>query len=237
MRIRHHFQSGPETCHYLPDRDATTEYELAARCTPEEYEARMNAGWRKFGALLFRPVCHDCRECRPIRIDAAQFAPDRSQRRAERRNADLAVRLSAPGVDDARLALFRRYQASQTESKGWGFSPTDARDYAATFVQNPLPAVEISLWEGSALRAVVLTEVTPHTISGVYHYHDPDCRERGLGTFGMLQTIALARRLAKPWAYFGFYVAGCGSLAYKARFQPCEILEDDGRWRPFAPPA
>ena len=49
----------------------------------------------------------------------------------------------------------------------------------------------------------------------------------------MLQTLALAQRLGKPWAYFGFYVAGCGSLAYKARFHPCEILGEDGAWRPL----
>ncbi len=237
MLILHRFQSGPETCHYLPDRQSRTEYELAARLSPEEYEGRMNAGWRKFGALLFRPVCDGCRECRPIRIDAARFMPDRSQRRALRRNADLSVRLAAPGVDEARLALFGRYHASQAAAKGWPFSPPDAQGYADNFVRGPLPAVEISVWEGDALRAVVLTEVTPGAVSGVYHYHDPDCRERGLGTFGMLQTLALARRLEKPWAYFGFYVAGCGSLAYKARFAPCEILDADGQWHTFTPPA
>ena len=208
-------------------------YELAARLSPEEYEARMNAGWRKFGALLFQPVCTGCRECRPVRIDVSRFAPDRSQRRALRRNADLAVRLAAPGVDAARLDLFHRYHAAQEERKEWPHTAPDAQEYANNFVHNPLPAVEISVWEGSDLRAVVLTEVTPNTVSGIYHYHDPDCRDRGLGTFGMLQTLALAQRLGKPWAYFGFYVAGCGSLAYKARFHPCEILGEDGAWRPL----
>ena len=231
MQILHRFQTGPETCHYLPDRDAETLYELAARLSPEEYEERMNTGWRKFGSLLFRPVCAGCRECRPIRIDVGRFAPDRSQRRALRRNADLTVRLAAPGVDAARLRLFHRYQAAQSERKDWPQTQPDAQEYARSFVRNPLPAVEISAWEGDALRAIVLTEVTPNTVSGIYHYHDPDHRDRGLGTFGMLQTLALARRLGKPWAYFGFYVADCGSLAYKARFHPCEILGDDGAWR------
>lgn len=237
MQILHRFQSGPETCHYLPNQEAEMEYELAARLSPEEYERRMNEGWRKFGALLFHPVCRDCRECRPIRIAVGEFAPDRSQRRALRRNADLSIRLAAPSVDAARIALFHRYHAAQAQTKGWPFSQPDMQEYAANFLQNPLPAVEISVWEGEALRAVVLTEVTPNTVSGIYHYHEPDCRDRGLGTFGMLQTIALAQRLQKPWAYFGFYVAGCGSLAYKVRFQPCEALGMDGQWRPLPRPA
>jgi arginine-tRNA-protein transferase len=49
----------------------------------------------------------------------------------------------------------------------------------------------------------------------------------------MLQTIELARRLDKPYAYFGYYVAGCASMSYKARFRPCEILGTDDIWRAF----
>jgi arginyl-tRNA--protein-N-Asp/Glu arginylyltransferase len=233
MQILHRFQTGPERCHYLPERSAVTEYELASQLSPEEYEGRMNAGWRKFGALLFRPACQGCRECRPLRIDVARFAPDRSQRRALTRNSDLSVRLAVPSVDGERLRLFQRYHDSQSDRKGWPTTGQDAQDYAAHFVYNPLPAVEISVWDDKTLRAVVLTEVTPSTVSGIYHYHDPDCRDRSLGTFGMLQALELARRLGKPWAYFGFYVSGCGSLAYKARFRPCELLSDRGEWLPL----
>ena len=34
-------------------------------------------------------------------------------------------------------------------------------------------------------------------------------------------------------AYLGYYVAGCRSLEYKARFRPNEILDDEGQWVPF----
>ena len=232
MRVLDQFASGPETCQYLPDRLATQEYVLVSQLPPEEYEALMNRGWRKFGPQLFRPICNGCRECRPIRIDAEAFAPDRSQRRAFGRNEDLTVRLDPPTVDAARMDLFRRYHTEQAALKGWPDSERTAEAYAFQFVHNPVPAIEISIWEGGVLRAIALTDVTPNVVSGVYHYHDPDCRERSLGTFVMGQTIALAQKLRRRWAYFGFYVAGCGSMAYKARFQPCEILDGEGVWRP-----
>lgn len=231
MIVLHQFISGPETCEYLPDRRATLEHALAGRLSPAEYEALMNAGWRKFGALLFRPVCDACRECRPIRIAADHFTPDRSQRRTLARNADLTVALAEPTVDTARLALINRYHSAQAERKGWPEHGIGADAYTVQFVNSPIPALEISVWEGKTLRAVALTDVTPNVVSGVYHYHDPDCRDRGLGTFVMLQTIELARRLNKSWAYFGFHVAGCPSMAYKSRFRPCEILGTDGAWR------
>lgn len=226
------FFADEEQCVYLPDRRARLEYEVALGLTPAEYEARMDAGWRKFGRLLFHPVCPSCRACRPIRIPADAFTPDRSQRRAMKRNENLRIAYARPSVDDTRLDLYRRYHDAQTERKGWPEQEKEASDYAASFCDSPIPSVEITLWEEDVLRAVVLTEVTPNVVSGVYHYHDPDLRDRSLGTFAVMQTIFLAQKLGRPWAYFGYYVAGCGSLSYKARFRPCQILGEGGAWLP-----
>jgi arginyl-tRNA--protein-N-Asp/Glu arginylyltransferase len=230
MQVLQQFVSGPDVCHYLPDRDATQQYAEVAKLSPEEYESLMNRGWRKFGATLFRPICAHCSECRPLRIPIALFTPNRSQQRTWRKNSDLEVRYALPSVDAPRLDLYRRYQAAQTETKGWPEAERTARSYTRQFVQNLLPSVEISLWEGGILRAVVITDITPNCVSGVYHFHDPDCRARGLGTYTLLHTIELARRLEKPWAYFGYSVAGCASMAYKTRFQPHEILQPNGDW-------
>lgn len=231
----HTFTIGPEECPYLPDRQSRLEYQVIARLSASEYERLMDKGYRKFGPLLFHPVCDSCRECRPLRIEAARFQPDRSQRRTLKRNADLTIRVAPPSVDQARLDLYNRYHASQEARKGWPVITKDPEEYVFSFVHNPIPGQEITLWEGDALRAVVLTEITPNVVSGVYHFHDPDYSDRGIGTFGMLQTIELARQLGKKWAYFGYYVTDCGSLNYKARFRPCEILGDDGVWYPYVP--
>ena len=230
MQVLQQFLSGPHLCHYLPDRPATQEYAAVARLSPSEYEDLMNQGWRKFGVTLFRPVCAGCRECRPLRIPAAEFTPDRSQQRAWRKNADLEVRCAPPSVDAPRLDLYRRYQAAQTAAKGWPEAEPTAKSYARQFVQNPVPSIEISLWEGDALRAVMITDITPSCVSGVYHFHDPDCRARGLGTYALLHAIELARRLEKPWVYLGYYVAGNASMAYKTRFHPHEIFQPNGVW-------
>jgi arginyl-tRNA--protein-N-Asp/Glu arginylyltransferase len=227
------FVVGPEECPYLPDQQSTLEYKVVARLSGKEYEDLMNQGYRKFGPLLFHPVCPSCQECRPLRIDVARFAPDRSQKRTLKRNSDLEIRFAPPTVDDARLDLYHRYHASQEDRKGWPAMYKDASDYAFSFIHSPVPGIEISLWEEGILRAIVLTEITPNVVSGVYHFHDPEISDRGLGTFGMLHTIELARQMGKPWAYFGYYVADCRSLNYKSRFRPCELLYEDGVWRPY----
>ena len=203
---------------------------MVAKLSSLEYERKMDEGWRKFGAFLFRPVCRGCQECRPIRISTELFTPNRSQMRAMKRNSDLRVLAGSPIVDETRLDLYRRYHASQSAHKGWPERDGDPVDYAHNFIRNPIPAVEISIWEEDILRAVVLTDVTPNTVSAVYHFHDPDCRERSLGTFAILQTIALAEALNRQYVYLGYFVSGCGSMDYKSRYRPCEIMNADGSW-------
>ncbi len=212
------------------------EYQYVSALTGAEYEALMNRGFRKFGPVVFQPVCDGCAECRPIRIPVAEFRPDRSQRRAWKANQHLRVVTARPRVDDARMSLYERYHDAQTIRKGWPIRLADEEEYAFSHVANPLDGVEISLWEGEMLRAIVLTDLTPNVVSGVYHYYDPVLYPQGIGTACMLHTIELARRLEKRWAYFGFLVDGCESMAYKARFKPYELMGIDGIWAPSGGP-
>ena len=64
MIVLHRFTHESPSCSYLPNEQSKIEYELAVQATPQEYEDRMNAGWRKFGGVLFHPTCPTCRATR-----------------------------------------------------------------------------------------------------------------------------------------------------------------------------
>ncbi len=226
------FLQGPYPCSYLPDRKATLEYEIASRISDHEYEACMNHGWRKFGVALFHPVCADCQECRPIRVPVESFVATRSQQRARARNRHLECRVGRPTVDDPRLDLFASYHQAQQARKAWPRHSHDKEGYYNSFVVNPIPALEISLWEDSFLRGVMLLDLTPHVVSAVYHYYDLSQPQRSLGTLLILKTIELARQRQRPWVYLGYYVRGSPSMEYKALYRPYELLLPDGAWVP-----
>src|SRR5829696_8323766 len=88
----------PSTCGYLPDRDWSLEYEMVVDISAGEYADRLRSGWRRFGGMLFRPQCPSCRACQTLRVDVARFHPNRSQRRAARRNEDVQLRIGVPSV-------------------------------------------------------------------------------------------------------------------------------------------
>lgn len=242
MQSLYRFTTVPNTCGYLPDRQWSMEYEVVVTMTAAEYLQRMLDGWRRFGHMLFHPVCEACRACRSLRVRAAEFRPDRSQRRCRAANeAAVELVIGTPAVTAEKLALYDRYHAFQTDFKGWpDHGPKDPDNYADSFVNHPFPVEEWCYYLEGRLIGVGYVDVLSVGVGGakgqeglsaIYFYYDPDERERGLGTWNVLCTLAEARRRRLPFVYLGYAVDGCRSMAYKTRFAPNEVRGDDGVWR------
>jgi arginine-tRNA-protein transferase len=228
-------------CSYLPKERASLEYEYVAELSQEEYLQRMQENWRRFGHVMFRPTCPTCRACRAVRVRAAEFRPDRSQRRVRKLNESVIERrIGTPAVTREKLDLYDRYHAFQADAKGWPqHEPRDRDSYADSFVDHPFPVEEWSYHlEGRLVGVgyVDALQVEPREVAGlsaIYFYYDPDERDRSLGTWNVLCLIDEAVRRGLSYVYLGYYVAGCGSMEYKPRFVPNELRGEDGEWRLF----
>jgi len=229
------YTAPPSRCGYLPDQLWQLEYEHVATITPAEYLQRMVDGWRRFGSVLFRPRCRQCAACQPLRVVVERFHPDRSQRRVRKSNANLLrLRIGAPEVTRAKLALYDRYHSYQTETKGWPDHPAkDAWEYASSFVDNPFPTEEWCYYLEARLVGVGYVDVLPGALSAIYFFYDPAERGRSLGTWNVLSIIERAAQCRIPHVYLGYYVADCRSMLYKARFKPNQIRGPDGSWHDF----
>jgi arginine-tRNA-protein transferase len=68
-------------------------------------------------------------------------------------------------------------------------------------------------------------------LSMIYSFYDVDADARkGLGSTIILDHIVRAARAGLPYVYLGYWVDGSDRMAYKAQFQPLEVLGRDG-WR------
>jgi arginine-tRNA-protein transferase len=192
----------------------------------------MNQGWRRFGTTLFHPRCPACTACRSLRVLVDQFRPNRSQRRNRLINeGEIRTQIGEPSVTKAKLLLYDRYHAFQSETKGWPDRPAkDALSYVESFVDNPFPTWEYCYYLGERLVGVGYADDVPGAYSAIYFYYDPEERRRGLGTWNVLTLIEQAAARRVPYLYLGYYVVGCSSMSYKARFRPHEIRSPSGRW-------
>jgi arginyl-tRNA--protein-N-Asp/Glu arginylyltransferase len=220
----------PSACAYLPDRLTQLRYATVADLSAPAYMHLMAHGWRRFGSAVFRPECPSCSRCLSLRVPVHAFRPSESQRRAWQANRDaLEIRIGAPAASPEAVDLFERFHNYKQAALDW---PERGADDLEHMVRNPFPTEAWSYYLGDRLLAIGYVDALPGGLSAIYFFYDPDERRRSLGTFNVLSIIDAARRRGLPHAYLGYYVEGCRSLEYKARFRPNEILSRSG-WEAF----
>ena len=223
------FNPSDETCPYLPDRVATMEYRDVEELTPEEYEVLLASGWRRFGRTLLRPRCRQCSECVPIRLAIDEFRPSRSQRRALRRNSDLAVQVCDPTVTIEHVELYLRYHKERHETRHWPEVGFDLKEYLHCFLANAAPTHEFQFRLDGDLIGVGYAGESALALNSIYAFFDPDSQRRSLGSLNVLTQVDEARRRGKTYLYLGYWIRDCPSMAYKARFRPHQ-LRIAGQW-------
>jgi leucyl-tRNA---protein transferase len=229
------YTAPPSTCGYLPDQRWSLEYEMVAGISAAEFEQRLEQGWRRFGAMLFRPQCAACKACQSLRVEVPKFKPNRSQRRAWTACADVVqVRVGTPAVSRARLDLYDRFHDFQSDHRNWPLHPNkDAASYRESFVHNPDFTEEWCYFLEDRLVGVAYADRLATSMSAIYFFYDPEVRHLSLGTFNVLCLLKECARREQPYLYLGYFVAGCRSLEYKANYTPNQIRHDDGVWRNF----
>jgi len=222
-------------CPYLPGRTAQNRAFLANSLPPALYHELMDASFRRSGTLFYQPICSGCRECRPIRVPVEKFEPSRSQRRAWRRNEDLAVHVaSPPAVSEEKFNLYARYVRGRHDPQ----REEDFDGFEKFLYRSPVESVELTFRLPDPSRTLVGVGICDvcagRSLSTVYFYFDPvHSRRRSLGIFSSLWEIEFARRMGIGYYYLGYHVRGCAAMSYKAQLRPCEVLDPDGVWREY----
>lgn len=222
----HRFRTTPSRCRYLSSQIACLDNRVILSISPAEYELMLSRGWRRMGCFFFRPACPACAECRSLRVPTQSFAPDRSQRRAWQRNARLRVVVQAPTVSTEHLRLWNEYHSFMRNLRDWPESPMTPDDYEATFLTGQFSfSREFLYYDEDRLVGVGLVDLTPDSLSSIYFFHDPAWRKPALGIFSVLKEIEYARQSGLSFAYLGYWIRECPSMAYKAQYRPHELLE------------
>lgn len=231
------FHTAEHACGYWPERQARDlvfdpgDPQLSAR-----YPLALGWGFRRSGDLIYRPHCRQCHACTAVRIPAADFRTNRSQRRCLERNADLDVRVRPAERDDELFALYQRYLGARHAGGGMdGHGAAEFDQFLLSSWGNSR-FLEIRERAGGTLLAVAVTDVVDDALSAVYTFYAPEAADRGLGTFAILQQIAWAQRDDKRYLYLGYWIDGHRKMDYKRRFHPLEAF-DGQRWSPFEHPA
>ncbi|MFC2971331.1 arginyltransferase [Azotobacter bryophylli] len=222
------YATQPHACSYLPEEQATTLFlDPSQPMDVHVYAELSDMGFRRSGDHLYRPHCQQCNACIPARIPAADFIPNRQQRKILRRNQALRVRAVRPTFNDEYYRLYARY-IERRHSDGDMYPPS--RDQFSTFLVRDLPFSRFyEFRENERLMAVAVTDVLPNGLSAVYTFYDPDEEHRSLGRYCILWQVHEAARLGLQAVYLGYWIKNCRKMNYKTQYRPIELLVNQ-RW-------
>jgi len=220
------FQSKPGPCPYLKDETEQLEFFFAKEIQPEEIDALLAAGWRKFGKQFFRPACPRCRQCIPLRIPVSEFKPTKSQRKAIVKNKETVMKTRPL---QSRPEIYAIYQ----DHSGHKFSKeTTANEFEDSFFDQVCPAFQTEYFCHHLLCAVGFIDSGKQSYSSVYFVYKEAFKKQSLGCYSILREIELARIQGKRFYYLGYFIEKNQSMNYKNRFGPNQKLDwNTGQWR------
>lgn len=234
------YVTAPQPCPYLEGR---MERKLFTSLQGDGAE-RLNdslskQGFRRSQNVVYRPSCAECSACLSARIRVADFKPSRSQRKIIARGAAIRRQATSAWATEEQYSLFRRYLDARHADGG--MADMDAFEFAAMIEETPIRTRVIQyhlpqLGYRDDLIAVTLTDVFDDGLSMVYSFYDPDLDTMSLGTYAILDHIALAREAGLPYIYLGYWVPGSRKMGYKASFSALEIFKG-GVWQNIGDPA
>lgn len=228
------YVTAPQPCPYLDGRMerklfTALQGDMAAKLN----DSLSKQGFRRSQNVLYRPSCAECSACMSARIDVSMFNPSRSQRRVEKRASHLSRRATSPWATEDQYALFRAYLDGR-HAKG-GMADMDMFEFAAMVEETPIRSRLIEYCDDDTLTAVCLTDILDDGLSMVYSFFDPKSEKLSLGTYVILDHIAIARELGLPYVYLGYWVPGSPKMGYKANFKGLEVYRGRG-WTPVGDP-
>ena len=207
-------------CSYIPDKqEQLLVYVEQSDDINTQYELLIRAGFRRSGEQIYRPHCPQCNACQSIRILSQEFKPSRSQKRILNKNKDIQTLLQQT-VQESYYPLYARY-IEQRHSDGSMYPPSlsQFQNFITCTWNN---ALFLEAWLEDELVAVCVVDELDNALSALYTFFAPELEFRSMGGLMIMQLVAHAKALSKPYVYLGYQIDSCKKMNYKQNYYPHE---------------
>lgn len=215
-------------CSYLENHEARSQVATPSHLIDTHtYTQLVAQGFRRSGLFTYRPNCDTCQACKPVRIDAFNFKPTRTQHKTWNRLQSLRARNLPLLFNAEHFNLYRRYVSAR--HPGAGMDDDSQSQYTQFLLSSRVNSTLIEFrTPAGELQMVSLIDILDTGLSAVYTFFDPDAAG-SLGTYGILWQLDRCKAMNLPWLYLGYWIEESRKMAYKSQFRPQQILQG-GQW-------
>ncbi|MFH0784826.1 MAG: arginyltransferase [Pseudomonadota bacterium] len=222
-RVGHLFIDIDIGCPYDLPYVSTFHQATFAPLSERAMELFLSAGYRRNGNCLYTMACQNCSACIPIRLHPAEFAANRNQKRALKKNCDVQKALVPlkPTEEDYELCekfLQERYPRENNTAVGY---------YRDFFLNTIVNSAQLQYRVDGRLIGTAIIDIGYNWLNAVYFYFDPEESSRSLGTYNILCLIDLCREWEIEFLYLGYFIGSVPAMSYKANFHPHYLLFGD----------
>lgn len=192
--------------------------------TPIIYAQLMAKGFRRSGNQVYRPYCHPCSACQPIRLEVNKFKPNKNQKRCLSKNINTQAIIKPPVFEQAHYDMYLRYQMARHTAGAMANS--SAEDYINFLSSSWCQTVFVEFSINNELAGIAIIDQFDEAWSAVYTFFEPKFSSYSLGVYAVLWQIEQVKHQQKEFLYLGFWIKECKKMAYKSDYQPMQILSD-----------
>ena len=186
-------------------------------------------GFRRVENWMYRPVCDNCSACKSYRVIIDEFELTKSLKRINKNLSEVTCEVIENKATREHYNLFKKYQLER-HSDG-SMANMDEDDFISMIETSPIETILME-FRGTLnkLIGVILLDKNNNNLSAVYSFFEPNYEKTGLGNFMISKCLIYGKKNHYRYLYLGYYISQISSMAYKIRFKPGQIL-DDNEWQ------
>lgn len=220
------FTTPEQSCGYLSDQKSTSLFvDPKAIINTDNYTILSDLGFRRSGKHFYRPYCENCQACTPIRVEALNFQPTKSQKRILKKNQLLKTQVLPADFHEDHYLLYEKYLNSR-HSDGDMYPPSRSQ-YRSFLVDGHTSTQFIEFSMNEQLCAVAVCDKLNDGLSAIYTFFDPDFSSMSLGKYAILWQIKEAKKKGLKYLYLGYFIKNCRKMSYKNQYSPFEARIND----------
>ncbi len=212
-------------CPYIEGKMWRFTYFFAREVLDSELSEILARGWRKFGFYYFKPVCHDCNACIPIRLRTDEFRPTKSQRRVKKKCSEIRVQFNDLEYRDEIFEIYKDHSMARFGKKA------EQDDFINSFYLPSCPAIQSEYFIEDKLMAVGFLDLSSDSLSSIYFIYNSDYLKYSPGTMSVIKETEYAASLGLSYYYLGYYINENTRMSYKNSFHVNEKMDwSTGQW-------